>query len=320
MKTTIRRTLFLIFSIIAAAPIPAQTITNITVAQRTDGSGLTDVYYTLTGTAATYNISMEASFNNGTTFTPIASNFLSGHIGAVAPGSNRHIIWNGSGSNNNTYSAQAKVKLTIGPNTGGPCGQPFTIAHVAGPVAPVNKTTTYGTVTGIPGEPTKCWITSILGSDHQGTAVNDTTEASAGWYWQFNRKQGYKHTGTVRTPNTTWITPITENSDWQTANDPCILELGTLWRLPTKTEWTNVDAVDGWTNWNGPWNSGLKLHAAGYLNASNGMLSYRGSYGIYWSSTQASMDFGWFLYFRSGSSYMTNNVKVFGFSVRCLRD
>jgi len=33
------------------------------------------------------------------------------------------------------------------------CGIPVTINHVAGSVAPVSKTVTYGTVTGIPGEP-----------------------------------------------------------------------------------------------------------------------------------------------------------------------
>ena len=46
-----------------------------------------------------------------------------------------------------------------------PCGSNITISHVAGAVAPVTKTTTYGTVTNIPGEPTKCWITSNLGAD-----------------------------------------------------------------------------------------------------------------------------------------------------------
>ncbi|MCX6277714.1 MAG: hypothetical protein NT004_06435 [Bacteroidetes bacterium] len=71
------------------------------------------------------------------------------------------------------------------------CGMPITINHTAGELSPVTKTTTYSTVTGIPGEAAKCWITSNLGSDHQATAVSDATEPSAGWYWQFNRKQGF---------------------------------------------------------------------------------------------------------------------------------
>ena len=32
------------------------------------------------------------------------------------------------------------------------------------------KTVAYGTVTNIPGEPSKCWITSNLGSDHRGNS------------------------------------------------------------------------------------------------------------------------------------------------------
>ncbi len=81
------------------------------------------------------------------------------------------------------------------------CGaSTITINHAAGAVAPVTKTVTYGTVTNIPGETSKCWITSNLGADHQASAVSDATEASAGWYWQFNRKQGYKHDGTTKRP------------------------------------------------------------------------------------------------------------------------
>ncbi|MEI7983700.1 MAG: hypothetical protein WCI71_18780, partial [Bacteroidota bacterium] len=63
------------------------------------------------------------------------------------------------------------------------CGLTISINHlVSRGVAPVNKTVTYGTITNIPGEPTKCWITSNLGSDHQSTSVNDATEPSSGWY------------------------------------------------------------------------------------------------------------------------------------------
>ena len=200
------------------------------------------------------------------------------------------------------------------------CGSSVTINHVAGSVAPVSKTVTYGTVTGIPGEPVKCWITSNLGADHQATSVDDATEASAGWYWQFNRTQGFKHDGMTRTPNTTWIYPISENSDWITTNDPCTIELGTGWRIPTFTEWYNVDDAGGWTNWTGPWNSVLKLHAAGYLGGIDGSLVVRGSGGHYWSSTQNGNSSCWYLDFYSGGANMSNSVKTAGFPSRCVRD
>jgi hypothetical protein len=200
------------------------------------------------------------------------------------------------------------------------CGWDITVNHAAGDVAPVSKTVTYKTVTGIPGETSKCWITSNLGADRQATAKDETTEPPAGWYWQFNRKQGYKHDGTTRTPNTTWSTSIFEHSDWTSANDPCTSELGSGWRLPTRTEWENVDAGGSWTNWDGPWNSPLKMHAAGNLYGSGGPLINRGSYGYYWSSTQDHLSGAYMLYFFNTDCYRTTGDKAGGESVRCLRD
>jgi hypothetical protein len=200
------------------------------------------------------------------------------------------------------------------------CTDSITINHLAGFVAPVTKTVTYGTVTSIPGETSKCWITSNLGSDHQATTANDATEASAGWYWQFNRMQGYKHDGTTRTPNSTWITSIDENSDWLAANDPCTLEFGNGWRLPTSTEWTNVDAGGSWTYWAGPWNSDLKLHKAGSLTGSDGSINDRGYFGNYLSNSQYNNTFGWYFFFASDiCGVYSNREKVYAFSSRCLR-
>jgi uncharacterized protein (TIGR02145 family) len=197
----------------------------------------------------------------------------------------------------------------------------ITINHIAGAVAPVTKTVTYGVVTNIPGFTNVLWITSNLGADHQATAVDDPTEASAGWYWQFNRKQGFKHDGTTRTPNTKWISNIDEYSDWLAANDPCAIELGNGWRLPANTEWTNVMNSGGWIDWNGPWNSGLKMHAAGYLSFSDGSLGPRGSIAYYWSSTQETSVWSWYLEFMQTGIIVDNSIpKPNGFSLRCVRD
>jgi hypothetical protein len=198
------------------------------------------------------------------------------------------------------------------------CGIAITISHVTGNVAPVTKTTTYGTVTDIPGAASKCWITSNLGSDHQASAVSDATEESAGWYWQFNRKQGYKHSGTSVTP--TWtITSINESSNWVADNDPCTIELGIGWRIPTYSEWNSVDVNGVWTNWNGPWDSALKMHAAGYLNT-NGSLLDRGSSGFYASATQWDATRCDYLQFNSGFCITNFIDKALGYSIRCIKD
>ncbi|MCX6267410.1 MAG: hypothetical protein NTW16_08650, partial [Bacteroidetes bacterium] len=172
----------------------------------------------------------------------------------------------------------------------------------------------------IPGEPSKCWPTTHLGSDHQATAVDDATEPSAGWYWQFNRKQGFKNDGTAVIPSWT-VSSITENSDWTLVNDPCNLELGTQWRIPTYTEWYNVDNYGGWTNWNGPWSSGLKLHTAGYFSYSDGSLEGRGVIGTYWNSTQVNTIMGYYLAFTTSfSSVYSGDYKARGFSIRCVKE
>jgi hypothetical protein len=222
----------------------------------------------------------------------------------------------------NKWKEMAYGPSNIYPGGGFYCGDPLTITHLStGGVAPVDKTVTYGTVTNIPGEISKCWITSNLGADHQATSIDDATEASAGWYWQFNHKQGYKHDGTSITPNNTWIFNIDENIEWQAINDPCTLELGSIWRIPTYTELNNLDNIGGWNNWNGPWSSALKMHGAGYIQSDDVLLYNRGSGGYYWVSTQINATLAWDLYFNSGASEMGNNIgKAYGFSLRCVRD
>ena len=206
---------------------------------------------------------------------------------------------------------------------------PFTVNHLAsGGVAPVDKTITYGIVkTSIGGTGEKCWITQNLGAYNQAAVVSDATEAAAGWYFQFNRKQGYKvaDDGVTRTPSSAWdATDDNTYTGWDPAKDPCTLELGTGWRLPTYTEYYNMDNTGGWTTWTaangGPWGSVLKLHGAGYLARATGVLGLRGSEGFYWNSSQDSVTNGWRLDISSSESSMLGRLKSFGYPVRCLKD
>ncbi len=250
--------------------------------------------------------------NNYGTATDIGSDTTKTETGLNCGTSYTRYLWADNACGNSTSVSMTQSTLTY------TCGDSVTINHMAGSVAPVNKTVTYGTISNIPGETSKCWITSNLGANHQATAVDDATEASAGWYWQFNRRQGYRHDGTNVTPSWT-ITSIDESSDWLAANDPCALTFGCGWRLPTMTEWTNVDASGGWTDWNGPWNSALKMHAAGYVNASNGLIAARGAIAFYWSSNQVINITGGALYFVSNTCIVGNYTKAHGFTVRCIR-
>jgi hypothetical protein len=201
------------------------------------------------------------------------------------------------------------------------CGTSYNgVPHSLGNGAPVGGTFTYGTVSNVAGEPSKCWITRNLGAEQQATAVNDATTASAGWYWQFNRKQGYSY-NTVLTPSS-WNTEEDEDySEWQQKRDPCYNLLGPAWRLPTSSEWANVRSAGNWTTWTGPFNSALKMHAAGSLSATNGVIQNRGTRGEYWSSNYDDFYGTWSIVF--GSTFC--NVSSYGGfinakTVRCIRD
>lgn len=199
------------------------------------------------------------------------------------------------------------------------CGQSLYVNHTAGAVAPVSKTTSYTTVTNLPGEPAKCWIASNLGSSHQAQWQTDNSESAAGWYWQFNKKKGYKHDGAILTP--TWtITGIFENSNWTQTNDPCSIELGAPWRIPTYAEFNNLNNTGLWINWNEPWNSPLKLHAAGCLGYSAGSLYSRGSSGYYWTTEQSGNSNAWGYTAYNGGSLMNVYNKAYGFPLRCVRE
>jgi len=111
-----------------------------------------------------------------------------------------------------------------------------------------------------------------------------------------------------------------ENTDWIAENDPCAVELGVGWRIPSSTEWQNVDANGNWIDWNGPWNSALKLHAAGLLGSNEGMLYDRGSSALFWSNKQYSTTDGWSLHFSNGFSTLFSFRKSGGFPLRCIRE
>jgi hypothetical protein len=254
--------------------------------------------------------------NDSTTATDLSTQTYYTETGLSPNTSYTRYVW---AYNSCGYSAANQ--LTASTTGVWQCGNSFYVYHSVDLVAPVAKLVNYGTtIFESQNEPAKCWITSNLGSDHQATAVNDNTEASAGWYWQFNRKQGYKHDGTTRTPNSTWIYPINENSGWTLAEDPCTIELESNWRIPTYTEWHNLWITGGWSDWNGPWNSVLKLHAAGVFEF-NGDFGARGTYGYYWSSSaESNLQAYYFVLAAVGCYSESYYEKAAGMTVRCLKD
>lgn len=206
------------------------------------------------------------------------------------------------------------------------CPTSLLIDHVAGDgICPVTISIRYGVVeSDLTGEH-KCWITRNLGAEFQASAPGDPTNEAAGWYWQFNRLQGYQFDEGVRTPDTEWMNNPDVIMEWAPENDPCRSLLGPGWRIPTEYEWRNVLINSGWTNFYDSYASELKIHGAGELGFMDGILYGRGSYGTYWSRTAINDEIilgnrPWLIQFLDNDVKTDYGLKESGHTIRCLKD
>ena len=186
-------------------------------------------------------------------------------------------------------------------------------------VAPVAKTITYdlaySTITGT----NKCWLLQNLGSTNPPISATDDTENASGWYWQFGSKIGYRYVS-GRLPSTTWPNRTLANENWAENQDPCTIELGTGWRLPTYQEWRTIALNYRYEA--DIFASEINLHNAGWLRQSDGVIQERGSTAHYWSQesdTNVNAR-GFVIPTPGGVSTSSTNDKDAGFSVRCIRD
>ncbi len=152
---------------------------------------------------------------------------------------------------------------------------------------------------------------------------------------------GFAAAPTATNPNPNaisgWSSSYAPNGSWKdsekTSHDPCPAG----YRVPTSAQWQGVlsnNTISRTGSWsNSPTNYGSAIHfgpdsntklltlpAAGYRYTSNGRLSYRGSYGYYWSSTELSSNGAYRLSFSSGSQAVGTNSRTSGFSVRCISE
>lgn len=170
----------------------------------------------------------------------------------------------------------------------------------------------------------KIWLAVNLGATVKPETSADTNPNSAGWYFQFNRKQGYYHSGSTVIPQWT-IQSIKEDTSWKPANDPCRILLGEQWRLPNVEELRAFRSAPiseggmGEGNRTNAFNSDLRLHAAGSLHGFSSELIDRGQVGTYWASDQFDDDQGEALGISRGSGTFGGN-KAFGRNVRCVKD
>jgi clan AA aspartic protease (TIGR02281 family) len=109
------------------------------------------------------------------------------------------------------------------------------------------------------------------------------------------------------------------------------------WHLPSDEEWTvlidhlggekiagiKMKSISGWyDNGNGTNISDFNGLPGGIRSNYKGYFQNVGGFGGWYSSTEASATFAWYCYLSYGSGSATRNImnKLFGFSVRCLKD
>ncbi len=207
--------------------------------------------------------------------------------------------------------------------TTGYCPKTITVDHYAGDISPLTVNITYEVVESTLSGDTACYIARNLGATAQATSANDASVEARGWFWQFNRKQGYSHDGTTRTPSAVnWITSISENGDWEAENDPCRLLLGSGWYIPSSADWTNIDTNGGFEDRTDTWSSALVLHTGGILSNDGSSIVSSGNGGYFWSSTSSSNTDGYIYRIVSdnyANVYESTYAKTWALTIRCMR-
>lgn len=108
-----KRTYLILAALLGIAMlIAAPVVTNVSATQRTDGSYFVDVYYNVSNsTGAAMTIMLTGSNDNGYSWN-IPCNTVSGDVGQnIAPGNNKHIVWNAGTDLPNTSCANFKFRV-----------------------------------------------------------------------------------------------------------------------------------------------------------------------------------------------------------------
>jgi len=305
-------TIVMLFSTVFAQ---TGSITNVTCSQRTDGSKLVDIYYDLSGTESSYNISVHISLDGGNTYSPI-SNSTGDIDGDVTPGTEKHIIWNAGTDYPAVFSEQAKIEIIAS----------FGIIE--------------GTVTDVDGNVYKTvkiggqwWMAQNLKVKHyrNGDEIPNITD-NTGWT--------NLTTGAYCNYNNDVNNATTYGSlyNWYAVNDSrSIAPAG--WHVPSDAEWQKlVDYLGGasvaggkmketgTTHWKSPNTgatneSGFAALPGGYRYY-NGTFATQGYYAYFWSSTESSSYTAWYrvLYYDTSRVSRAHYSRQAGFSVRLVRD
>ena len=308
------------------------SITNLQVSQRTNGSGIVDIYYNLQGPGCLYLLRLELSLDTGHNYNSIPSVFLSGDTGWRIPSSNLHIIWNGKGSNNNTYNTQCKIKI---------------IATDLGEACPGTPTVNYGGKTYHTAQiGYQCWFKENL---NIGTLlvpypwnIQQTNNGVIEKFCYGNLESNCDIYGGLYqwAEMVQYLNGASNIVSWNpvpTGNVRGICPSG--WHIPSDAEWTKLDTLlngrsiaggklkeTEFAHWLSPNTGasncskftalpgGMRYNTGDFFNL-NKMSYFRSS-----TESQPGYSWTWYLFYDSEHAVRDSPNKSFGYSVRCLKD
>ena len=298
----------------------AETVTNVRGRQR-ENSNLIDIYYDIEATdGGKYTVKVEIE---GRTNEVTAATFT-GDVGdGIAPGRNRHILWN-AGADWPGKKGDVRVIVTATSNQHGKVqlweGGPYWATTNIGASRPED----YGLY---------FWWGDTVG--YRPSTFSLTGESSLANAFSFNFTPSNcptynKNIDTLLSEG--WIVNNNGTCVLALSHDAAHVHWGGAWRMPTEQElydlcynkcdwtWTTQNGVNGWVvRGRGAYASNsIFLPAAGFGYGSS--LYNSGSYGSYWSSVPDSdiSYYAWGLYFFSGYhyTYSSYNYRYYGQSVR----
>ena len=281
-----------------------ETVTNVRGSQRPN-SNLVDIYYDLNATdGGTYTVEVAIE---GRTDTVAATTF-SGDVGkGIAPGKNRHIVWE---AGIDWRGKKGDVKAVVTATVEVPKGKPKKVQLWAG--GPY-------------------WADRNIGADapwDYGLYFwwGDTTGHRPGYNFSSGNSAIYTYgKSESELQSAGWVT---SSGVLAPSHDAAHVKWGGAWRMPTKQEfdglnnncdwtWTTQNGVNGYVvRGRGDYASNsIFLPCAGFGYRTS--LYDSGSYGDYWSSVPGSdYNYSWTLYFHSSNHGTYDDVRDTGFSVR----
>lgn len=97
-------------------------VSNVRASQRTDGSGLVDIYYDLSGSSELTKVRILISSDDGATWnvTPQSTSLIGAAGACVRNGINQHVVWDAANDRPDVHWPQAQAKVIAEQYTPGP--------------------------------------------------------------------------------------------------------------------------------------------------------------------------------------------------------